>query len=154
MPSALGPVLMFCALGLVFWDSEGDKSRFQVLRVRISFWQYRGRRVLFACFVHLDTFPTVRRASRPVFDGTEVIGSRFHVLRSRTHIRRYRVRRVPFSCFALLDTFSAVGRASSSVFMFCASELIFGDTEGVESRFHVLRSQTRFRQCRVRRVPF
>jgi hypothetical protein len=43
---------------------------------------------------------------------------------------------------------------SGLVFMFCASELIFGGTEGVESRFHVLRSRTHFRWYRVRRVSF
>jgi hypothetical protein len=36
--------------------------------------------------------------------------------------------------------------------MFCG--LIFADTESVESHFHVLRSRTRFRRCRVRRVSF
>jgi hypothetical protein len=38
--------------------------------------------------------------------------------------------------------------------MFCADELIFGGTVGVGSRYHVLRSRTRFRWCRVSRVPF
>jgi hypothetical protein len=38
--------------------------------------------------------------------------------------------------------------------MFCASELIFGGTEGVPSRFHVFRSQTHFRRYRGRRVSF
>jgi hypothetical protein len=38
--------------------------------------------------------------------------------------------------------------------MFCAPRLIFGGTEGVGSRFHVLRSQSRFRRYRGRRVPF
>jgi hypothetical protein len=38
--------------------------------------------------------------------------------------------------------------------MFCAPGLVFDSTEGVGSRFHVLRSQTRCRRCRVRRVPF
>jgi hypothetical protein len=40
------------------------------------------------------------------------------------------------------------------IFMFCAPGLVFGGTKGVESRFHVLRSQTRFRRFRGRRVPF
>jgi hypothetical protein len=38
--------------------------------------------------------------------------------------------------------------------MFCAVGLIFDGTEGVRSLFHVLRSRTHFRRCRVRRVPF
>jgi hypothetical protein len=38
--------------------------------------------------------------------------------------------------------------------MFFAPEHIFGSTEGVGSSFHVLRSRTRFRRCRGRRVSF
>jgi hypothetical protein len=38
--------------------------------------------------------------------------------------------------------------------MFCAPRFIFGGTEGVGSLFHVLRSMTHFRRCRVRQVPF
>jgi hypothetical protein len=38
--------------------------------------------------------------------------------------------------------------------MFCVPELIFSGTEGVGSRFHVLRAWTHFRRCRVRQVPF
>jgi hypothetical protein len=38
--------------------------------------------------------------------------------------------------------------------MFCAPVYIIGGTEGVRSRFHVLRSLTYFRRCRVCRVPF
>jgi hypothetical protein len=41
-----------------------------------------------------------------------------------------------------------------SFFTFCAPGLIFGGTEGVASLFHVLRSRTRFRRCRVRQIPF
>jgi hypothetical protein len=37
--------------------------------------------------------------------------------------------------------------------MFCAPGVIFGGTEGVASRFHVLRTRTRFRRYRGRRVP-
>jgi hypothetical protein len=102
-------------------------------------------------------------ASVLIFGGTEGIGSRFHVLRSRTHFRRYRVRRVPFSCFALPvsfscfalpDSFSDVPRASGPVFIYYAPVVVFGGTEGVGSRVHVLHSRTHFRQYRVRRVPF
>jgi hypothetical protein len=38
--------------------------------------------------------------------------------------------------------------------MFSAPELIFGGTDSVCSRFHVLRSRTHFRWCRRRRVSF
>jgi hypothetical protein len=44
--------------------------------------------------------------------------------------------------------------ASGPVFIFCASELVFGGTEGVRSCFHVLRSHTHFVPYRGRRVPF
>jgi hypothetical protein len=74
-----------------------------------------------------------------VFGDYEGVGSRFHVLCARTHFRRYRRRRVPFSCFALLDTFSMVRRASGPIFVFCAPGLVFGGSEGVRSRLHVLR---------------
>jgi hypothetical protein len=110
---------------------------------------------------------------RYVFDGAEGVGSRFHILHSRACLRRYGGCRVSISCFALLDSFSAVPRASGPVFVLCVSELIFGGiegvgshfhvcapglifdgTEGVGSHFHVLCSRTRFRWCRVRRLPF
>jgi hypothetical protein len=105
----------------------------------------------------------VQRASGPVFvfcapelifDGIEGVGSRFRVLHSRCRFSRFRGRRAPFSCFALSDSFSAVPRASVPVFKFCAPRLIFVSTKGVRSHFHVLRSRTFFRWCRVRRVPF
>jgi hypothetical protein len=82
------------------------------------------------------------------------VGSRFHVLRNRTRFRRSQGRLVPFSSFALPDSFSAVPSASGSVFKFCALGLIFGGSEGVGSHFHVLRSRTHFRRCRLRRVTF
>jgi hypothetical protein len=52
------------------------------------------------------------------------------------------------------DSFSSVPRASGPVFMFCVPGLIFGDTEGFSSHFHVLRSRTRFRPYRRRMVPY
>jgi hypothetical protein len=144
LPSALGPFFMLYALGLVFGGTEGHP-------------------IPFSCFPLTDMFSVVPRASGPVFmicapglifGGTEGVGSRFHVLRSRTCFRRYRGRRVPFSCFALSDSFSAVPRESGSVYMFCPPELVFDGTEGVRSRFHVMRSRNHFRRCRVHRVPF
>jgi hypothetical protein len=38
--------------------------------------------------------------------------------------------------------------------MFCMPELIFDGTEGIDTRFHVLRSLTRFSWYRWRRVSF
>jgi hypothetical protein len=89
-----------------------------------------------------------------VFGSAECVGSRFNVLPSRTRFRRYRGRRVPFSCFTRPDSFSTVPRASGPVFMFHAPGIIFGGTECVGSRFHVLRSRDHFRRCRMRWVPF
>jgi hypothetical protein len=87
------------------------------------------------------------------FDGPKGDGSCFHVLRIGTCYRRYGGRRVPFSCFARLDTFLAETRVSGAVFMFYAPEVVSHDTEGVVSRFQVLRSRTRFWRYRRHRVP-
>jgi hypothetical protein len=103
---------------------------------------------MFSCFARPKSFSAVIRDSGPVFmfcsaehvfGGTKGVRSRFHVLRSRTHFRRYRGRRFPFSCFARQDSFSEVPKASGPVFIFFVPGLIFGGTEGVGSRFHVLR---------------
>jgi hypothetical protein len=119
--------------------------------------------VPFSCFVFPDSFLGVPTASGPgfmfcapglIFGSTEGIGSLFHVLRSETRFRRYRVRRVPFSRFARPDSFFAVPNPSGPVFMVCASRLVFGDNVGVESYFHVLSAQTRFRRYRGCRVPY
>jgi hypothetical protein len=45
-------------------------------------------------------------------------------------------------------------RVLGLVFIFCAPKLVFGGTEGVGSRFHVLRSRTHFRRYRGRPIPF
>jgi hypothetical protein len=66
--------------------------------------------------------------------------SRFDVLHPRTRLRRYRRRRVPFSCFALPNSFWVVLRALSPFLLLSTLVLIFGDTVGAETRFHVLRS--------------
>jgi hypothetical protein len=177
-----GPILMFCALGPVFVSVELVGPRFHVLRSRTYFRRYRGRWVRFSCFALPYPFSAVSSVSGPVFmfyapkpifsgidgvgyhfhvlrsrtrfGGTEGDGFCFHVLRSRTRFRRYRWRRVLFSCFALPDSFSTVPRALDPVFMFCAPGSVFGGSEGVVSRFHVLRSRTRFWRYRQRRVPF
>jgi hypothetical protein len=154
---------MFCAPELVFGGIEGVGSRFHVLCSQTLFRRYRGRRVPFSCFALLNSSSAVLRLTCPiflfcapghVFGGSEAVGSRFHVLRSQTRFRRYRGRRSPFSYFARPDSFSAEPRASAPIFTFCALGLVFGGTEGVGPRFHVLRSWTRFRWYRGRRVPF
>jgi hypothetical protein len=178
----VGPVFLFCVLGLIFDGTEGDVSRFHVLSSRTRFRRCRGRRVPFSCFALPNSFSAVLRASGPVFmfctpdsfsvvpwasgpvfkfcapglffGCTEGVKSRFYVFRSRRCFRRYRGCRVPFSCFALLDSFSTIPRASGPVLLFCVPRLIFGGTEGVESRFHVLRSRTRFQRYRGHWVPF
>jgi hypothetical protein len=83
-----------------------------------------------------------------VFGGNEGAGSRFHVLCSLSRFRSYRGRRVPFSYFVLSEAFSTVQRAWGVVLMFCAPGLVFGGTESVRSRSHVLHSRSRFRQYR------
>jgi hypothetical protein len=117
VPTASGPVFMFCAPGHIFGRTEGVGSHFFVFRSRSHFRQYRGRLIN--------------------FDGSEGVGSRFHVLRSRTHFRRYRGRWVLFLCLAHADPFSVVPTVSISVFMFCASGHIFGGIKGVGSRFQL-----------------
>jgi hypothetical protein len=154
---------MFCAPGLVSGGTEGVGFRFHVLRARTHFRQYRGRLVPFSCFALSGSFSAVPSASGPVFifyapglffGSTEGVGSLFHVLRARTCFRRYRRRRAPFSGFTRPDSFSAVERASGPIFMFCAPGLVFGGTEVVGSRFHVLCSKTCFWRRRMRRVSF
>jgi hypothetical protein len=135
---------MFCAPRLIFDGTKGVVSRFHF-------------------FARPESFSEVPRASGSffmffgsglIFGGTDNVGSRFLVLRTRTHFRRYRGRRVSFSCFSGPDSFSAVRKTSGLVFMFCAHGLVFGCTECVWSRFHVLRSRTHFRRDRGRGVLF
>jgi hypothetical protein len=163
VPSASGPVFLFCVPGLIFGGTEGIRSRFDVMRSGTSFRRYRGRRVPFLRFALPNSFSTVPRASGPVFrfcapelvfGGTGGVRSCFLAFSARTRFRRFRGRRVPFSWFALPDSFSAVPGASGPVFMFCAPELVFGGTKCVGSRFLVLCSQTRFRWYRRRWFPF
>jgi hypothetical protein len=154
---------MFCALGLVFGGTDGVGSLFLVLRSQTHFRRYRWCRVPFSRFARPDSFSAVKGASSPIFvfsapglifGGSEGVGSCFHVLRARTRFRRYRGRRVPFSCYALAESYLAVPRESCPVFMCCAPRHVFGCAECVGSRFHVLRSRTRLRRYRWRRVPF
>jgi hypothetical protein len=82
VPTASGPVFMFCAPVLAFDGTEGVRSRF-------------------SCFVLLDSFSAVLSVSGPVFMfcAPRLILSGFHVLRSSTRFGRYRGHRVPFLCF-------------------------------------------------------
>jgi hypothetical protein len=124
VPRASGPVFKFCAPALIFGGTEGVGSYFHVLRVRL------------------------------IFGVSEGIESRFHIFCAQTRFLRYRRCRVPFSSFAFPNSFSAVPRSSGPVFMFCAPGLVFHGTEGVGSRFQVLRSHTHFRRYREHRVSF
>jgi hypothetical protein len=153
---------MFCAAVLFFGGAEGVGSRLNVLRARTHFRRNQGCRVPFSCLALPYSFSTEPRASGPVFmfstpvlvfDGTKGVGSRFHVLLSRTYFRWYRGRRVPFSYFADPNSFSTAPWTSGPFFMFCASGIIFGGTEGVGSRFHVLRARTHYRQNRGHQLP-
>jgi hypothetical protein len=156
-----GPVFKFCAPGLIFGVTEGIRFNFHVLRASTRFLRHRGREIRFSCFALPDSFSAVVGsrflvlfASGLVFGGYEGAGYRFYVLRSRSLFPWYRGRRVSFSCFAHQDSFSAVPRASGPDFMFYAPELVFDGTEGVGSRFHVLRAPTRCRRYRGRRLTF
>jgi hypothetical protein len=160
---ASGPFFMFRAPELVFEGTEGVGSIFNDLRSRTCFRRYRCGRVMSSYFARPDSFTAVPRASghvfkfcvpRLIFGDIEGDGSRFHVLRSRTSFWRYRGCRVLFLCFAGPDSFSRVPRASGPIFIFFLPGLVFGGSEGVWSRFHVLRAWTRFRRSRGRRIPF
>jgi hypothetical protein len=155
IPRALGPVFIFCDSGLIFGGTEGVGSLFHVFRDRTHFVRYRRHWLPFSSFSLPDSFSALPRASNVVFlfctlglifGVSEGVGSCFHVLRPRTPFWLYRGRQVPFSCFAHPDSFSAIPRASGPVFMFCVPVVVFKGFEGVGSRFHVLRSRTRFRR--------
>jgi hypothetical protein len=59
----------------------------------------------------------------------------------------------PFFMFGARGHVFYCTRASGLVFIFCEHGTVFGGNEGVDSRFHVLRAQNRFRRYRWRRVP-
>jgi hypothetical protein len=116
---------MFCAPGLIFDDTKGVSSNFNVLRARTHFWWYRGRQLTFLSFALPNSFSTVPRASGPIF-----------------------------MFFGLPDSFSAIPRAPGPVYMFCTLGLIFGGVECVGSHFYVLRFRTHFRWYRGRLDSF
>jgi hypothetical protein len=140
---ALGPVFMFCEPGLIFGVTRALGPVFMFCEPGLIFGVTRVSGPVF-----LFCAPGL------VFGVNEGVESRFHVLRALTHFRRYRGRRVPFECFGRLDSFSTVPRASGPVFMLCAPGRVFGGTEGVWCRFHVLRTRTHLRRYRGRRVLF
>jgi hypothetical protein len=158
VPRLFDPVFVFTEVARAgFGCPEGDGSRYHVLHVGASFRLYRGRRVPSSCFALPDYFSAVPSALGPVFmfcttglvfGSAEDVLSRRHVFRSRTCFWRGGGRRISFSCFALPNTFS------SNIFLFCVPRLVFCGTEGVGSRFHVLRVQTYFRRYRGHRVLF
>jgi hypothetical protein len=67
VPWASGPISMFCAPRLIFGVTEGDGSRFHVLRPRTHFRKYQRRQVPFSCFARPHSFSIEPRASIPVF---------------------------------------------------------------------------------------
>jgi hypothetical protein len=109
-----GPVLTDCAPGPVFSGIEGTGSSFYFLSSRTRFRRYRGYQVPFSCFVLPNSFSAVPWGPGPVL------------------------------CFALSNSFWAMPRAPNLVFIFCALRLVFGGSEGVGSRFHVLRFPNSF----------
>jgi hypothetical protein len=135
---------MFCAPRHVFDGTEGVGSRSHVLHAGTRFRRNKGRRLLFSCFF----VPGL------VFGGTKGVGSRFLILRARCHFRRYRGHRVPFSCFVIPGKFSAVRKATCLNIMFCAPGFIFDGSDGVGSRFHVLRAQIHFQRYGGQRFQF
>jgi hypothetical protein len=134
---------MFCAPGLVFGGTVGVRSRLHIFTPGLVFGGTEASGPFFMFC-----------APRLIFGCPKGVGSRFHVLRARVRFQRYRGRRVPFSGFARLDSFSALPRASGPVFMFYAQKIIFGGTDGVRFRFHVLQSRIHFRRYGGCRVPF
>jgi hypothetical protein len=120
---------MFCDPGHVFGSTEAVGSRYHVCALGLR----ASGHVFMFCALGL------------VSGGTEGVESRLHVLRSQISFQRCRVRLVSFSCFAQPDSILTVPRTFYPVGMFFAPGHVFGGAEGVESRFHVLRSRTRFR---------
>jgi hypothetical protein len=126
------PFSCFALPNSFFGDSEGVGSHFHVLCCQTRFRRCRLRQVPFSCFARSDPFSAISRG----------IGSHFHVLCSQIHFRRCRVRRVPFSCFAHPTPFWRYQGRRVRILMFCAPGLIFEVTEGVGSRFHLLRAES------------
>jgi hypothetical protein len=156
VPSASHLVFLFCAAKLVFGGTGGVVSRFIVLRARTRLRRYRRRRVWFSCFSLPGSFSAVKGASGPVFLFC-ACATLFDEVRNAAWGAMgcgRRTRRSLLSVhFPLLDMFSAVPRASVPVFIFYAPEFVFDGTGGVIFPFIILRTWTRLRRYRRRRVP-
>jgi hypothetical protein len=98
---------------------------------------------LISCFVLLDLFSAVPRPSGLI--------SYFTLLNSFLAVP---LAPIPLLCFALKDPFWAVRRVLGPIFIFRATGLIFGSTEGVSCSFHFERYQTHFQRYRGCRVLF
>jgi hypothetical protein len=155
VPRASCTVFKFCSPGHFFGSTDGVGFRFHILRSPSHFRRYQGRRVPFTCFARPNSFSAILTVSGLVFmfcapglifDGSEGVASGCQVLRSRTLFRRYRGCRHPISWVKRPYSFFTVPSASGPVFMYCAPALVLGGIEGVGSRFHILRSRTRFRR--------
>jgi hypothetical protein len=67
VPTASGPVFMFCAPGHVFGGTEGVGFLYHAMRSQTLFRWSRGRQVLFSYFTCPDLFSAVLSASATVF---------------------------------------------------------------------------------------
>jgi hypothetical protein len=146
VPRALGPVIMFCNPGLVFGGTEGVRSRFHVL---CSLTHFRPIFMFCASGLVFDGTEGVRSffmfcTPLLVFADTEGVGSRLHVLRSQNSFSAVPRASCPIFLVLRARTRFRCSEGVGPVFKYCALRLIFGGTEGVGSRFHVLRSRTHF----------
>jgi hypothetical protein len=142
VPRASDPVFMFCTPELIFGGTESVSSRFHVLRSQTRFQQFGGCSVQISCFPRSGTFSAIPRASHPVSC----------YVRSDSFSKVTMVSR-PIFIFCASELFSAVPTASGRIFVFCAPERILGGSEIDVSSFLVMRTRTRLRGFRVRRVP-
>jgi hypothetical protein len=133
VPRASGPVFMLCAPGLVYGGTEGVGYHFHVMRARTHFRRYRGSAVLLSSFALPGIFLAVPSASGHVF--------MFCTPRLVSAVPSATSTVIMFYAPGIV---SAVPRASGPIFMFCSPGVVFGGTEDVRSRFHVLRARTRF----------
>jgi hypothetical protein len=137
VPRASNVVFMFCALGLEFSGAECVWSHFHVLISRTRFRRYGGCSVPFSFFARPNSFSAVPRASGLVFMFC-ALGHVFGSTDSSAPVFMF--------CVSGLISRGNEGDGSNPDFMFCAPSIVFGGTEGVGSRFHVLRTRTRFRR--------
>jgi hypothetical protein len=124
--------------------------------------RYRGRHVQCTCFMLVDPFSTVQRATDPVlmfyapgliFGGTEGVKSNFLFCAPRLVFGGTKTVRSHFIFYAPKLVFGCTVGADTT-FMFCAQGPILGSTKGVGSNFHISRYRTHFRQYRGRQLQF